>query len=646
MGRLQNASLEAVMSQRLYFFLTSILLIASISAGAQTFTVAPSSLSFPKAYVGMSTTSQTVTVTNTGSTSLTINSFSLTPFNVFLLEYGFAPRVLTPGQTAQYAVRFVPSSVGPVSGQLSISMAGVPQPSVVSLSGTGFTTSAVAKVTPGFLTFNTQPIGTTTSQTMTVTNIGHNGLHLGSVAVGPPFGIVGFTKKIGLNPGQSVTYQVTFSPTAAVDYSNTVAFSFDEVPSQSISLLGSATSVSSLTITNFPTLPTATTRFPYQATFTAVNGVGQLSWAVAPGSSLPPGLRLSASGAITGSPSQTGAYTFSVQVSDSNRNKAVLPVTLTVNATTGAGCKNIVSYIAGSKNPIIALNDLGTGMYLGSQGGLYPNGSNIMPASQDSAGVTLAAGIQPLDSNGNPNPNGIYALLSVGVSITRTVFAEFENAEAADPSRNTHLVLVNGAIDGTDSPDWADPSSGVWQTVLNYYLPYQNVSPKQVVAAWVLVPHDNPTGTFPSDMNEQQAELTATLQNLHTYFPNLLLAYVQSMHYGGYSNGSANGETYPEPYSFESGFATKWTIQDQISGQPDLNWNPALGPVVAPWLSWGFYDWANGLNARSDGFTWTCQDYESDGLHPSIPAGRDKAAGPLIQFFKTTDTTKPWFLQP
>jgi hypothetical protein len=636
------------MKHRIFFasFVLAVLLLGSLSTYAQTFTVVPSSITFPKAYVGMSTTSQTVTVTNTGSTSLTIASFSLTPFNTFLLEYGFAPRVLSPGQTAQFGVTFVPNAAGTVSGQLSISIAGAPQPSIVSLTGTGFTTSAVAKVLPGFLTFNSQPIGTTTSQTITVVNVGHNGLHLGAITVGPPFAIVGFTKKVALNPGQSITYQVTFTPTIAGGYSNTISLSFDEVPAQSISLLGNGTSVSSLTITNFPALPTATSRFPYEATFSAVNGVGQLTWALAPGSLLPAGLKLTSSGSISGSPSQTGTYTFSVQVSDANRNKAIQSFTLAVNNSTGAACKNIVSYIAGSQNPIIALTDLGTGVYLGSQGGLYPNGSNIMPASQDAAGVTLAQGIQPLDANGNPDPNGIYALLSVGVSITRTVFEEFETAEAADPSRNTHLVLVNGAIDGTDAPDWADPQGGVWQTVLNYYLPYQNVSPKQVVAAWVLVPHDNPTGTFPSDMTAQQTELASTLQNLHTFFPNLQLAYVQSMHYGGYSNGSANGETYPEPYSYESGFATKWTIGDQINGDPKLNWNPANGPVMAPWLSWGVYDWANGLNARSDGFTWTCQDYESDGLHPSIPAGRDKAANPLIQFFKTTDTTKPWFLEP
>jgi hypothetical protein len=160
------------------------------------------------------------------------------------------------------------------------------------------------------------------------------------------------------------------------------------------------------------------------------------------------------------------------------------------------------------------------------------------------------------------------------------------------------------------------------------------------------MPHANPTGTFPTDMASQESDLIAVLQNLHSFFPNLTLAYVNGMQYGGYSNPPklTGVPTYPEPYSYESGFAVQTIIADQINGNPNLNFNPANGPVMAPWLSWGPYDWANGLLARSDGLTWTCQDYAADGLHPSVPSGRNNYANLLITFFKTDDTTVPWFL--
>jgi len=55
----------------------------------------------------------------------------------------------------------------------------------------------------------------------------------------------------------------------------------------------------------------------------------------------------------------------------------------------------------------------------------------------------------------------------------------------------------------------------------------------------------------------------------------------------------------------------------QINGNANLNWDPSKGPVMAPWMSWAAYDWANGLLARSDGLTWSCRDVMSDGVHPS-----------------------------
>jgi hypothetical protein len=132
------------------------------------------------------------------------------------------------------------------------------------------------------------------------------------------------------------------------------------------------------------------------------------------------------------------------------------------------------------------------------------------------------------------------------------------------------------------------------------------------------------------------------VQNVFAKFPNVKLAYFGGSVYTGYSNGLSNIDN--EPWAYESGFAVKWAILDQINGKPALNWNPARGTVKAPWMSWGAYPWANGLLARNDGTTWACPDIKYDGFHPSDPYGREKESNLMINFFRSDPTTTPWFL--
>jgi len=631
---------------RIVFFLCAIAVL-TVSAAAQTFTVTPASIAYPKETVGLQSNCQPVVVTNTGSTSLTINSFTLTPFMTFQLQYGYAPRTLTPKQTSTYCIKFVPAAAQAYTGQISISIAGVSNPSIVTFTGTGQTTTAAATVTPNTLTFAPQPLGTTTSQTVTVTNTGKAPFHLSSVTDEPPFSISGFTTSVSIQPGKSFSFQINFTPTQAVSYTNSAYLGLDVIPGLSVDLSGTGTAPSSLGITNFPTLPTVTQKATYLTNLAATGGTGTLTWSLASGSTLPNGLTLSSTGSITGTPASNvavGTYTFTAQVTDQSvpQQKATALLTMPVAAyVTGAKCNNVSWDVAHTTNPLVALPDLGTGTYLGFEGGLYPNGQNTPPASQLAAALSYAQNIGPLNASGQSDPNGSYALMSVGVSITRTIWDEFGPMEAADPALHSHLVLVNAAIDGTNSPDWTSPSSGTWLTMTNYYLPYQNLTANQVVAAWIMMPHSNQSGTYPNDMQNQENDLIAILQDLHTYFPNLQLAYVSSLHYGGYQPSNS----YPEPYTYEFGLAVQNVIADQINGNPALNNNPANGPVMAPLLLWGPYTWSNGLLGRSDGLTWDCQDVTSDGLHPSS-LGRNKEAGLLTTFFKTDPTATPWFLQP
>jgi hypothetical protein len=611
-------------------------------ASGQTFTISPASLPFPPQTVGTSG-QNTVTLLNTGTSNITLNSFTITP-SEFQLVNGYAPATLGPERAVYFTIKFAPDSAQSFTGQLTLNIQGV-APQVVPLSGTGLSTGAIASLSTTALDFGSVSQGMTTpSQTVTVSNTGTSSFQVLTVNADPPFIASGFTSPVTVNPGSSISLQASMAGTEVGSYGGELTLTFDVLPPLSASLAGTVTAATALAVATFPTLPYASPGEAYLATLIGSGGTGSYTWQLAPGSVLPSGLSLSTTGSITGTLSSSeavGNYLFSVQLADSSGHKTTVQLTLPVAlASTKANC-SVIEY-PNSSAPNIPITDLGTGTYMGEEGGLYPNGSNVRPASQDASGVAIAQAIQPLDSNGNPNPNGKYVLLSIGMSETQQEFTQFASDASTDPSTNPHLVIVNGAQDAIVASDWADINFGTWNSIINYILPEAGVTSKQVVAAWI-ESLDTPSGTFPTDETPTQADLESIAQNLHTLFPNLQLAYYATTIYGGYGNGTGS-EADGEPNSYEGGFAVKWAIQDQINGDPNLNFNPALGPVLAPWMSWGSYGWANGLLARSDGLVYACAEY-LDGIHPNT-MGREKVSNLLLTFFKTDDSTRPWYLDP
>jgi len=149
-------------------------------------------------------------------------------------------------------------------------------------------------------------------------------------------------------------------------------------------------------------------------------------------------------------------------------------------------------------------------------------------------------------------------------------------------------------------------------------------------------------GAFPAHAQALQGMLEQIARNTKTLYPNMQLLYI-SCRSRAYTSDPTT--FCPDPYAYETGWSTKWAIQDQIGGTNNLNYNPTNGPVVSPWLSWGPYLWADGTNPRSDGLVWLCSDVQSDYLHPST-SGVYKVAGELLSFFKTDPTATPWFLKP
>jgi hypothetical protein len=606
-------------------------------------------IAFPTEAVGATSAIERVGLTNNCTSNIQVNSISISAPE-FVLNYGWAPVTKVPGSTEWYALSFRPDTATIFSGTFTVNVQGF-SPIVVNLTGTGYANQATSSLSTNSLVFGNEVVGSTSAaQAIIFTNTSSTSFTVESVYADPPFAVTGFSgQPTQLEPGGTMPLQVSFTPSDAATYNQTLVVTTDILPPKGATLSGTGTAPTSLAVVTYPTLQWATQGFAYNMQLSAAAGKQPITWSLAAGSTLPRGLVLSPQGRISGTLASSvtpGNYSFTVNAVDSapRPQTATALLTLPVGAPTGSACGNIDWNVAGTSTPITDLMDLGTGTYYGVEGGLYLNGTNVMPPSHDSDGVGFAQGIQPLDINGNPDPNGKYVLLLIGMSCALDTSLQFIQDATAEPTLNPNLVIVTGAMLGANASNWADSTFGGWVDVMNFFLPQQGVSANQVVAAWVLTTDGHMTGTFPNDMTTLQSEYESIAQNLHSFFPNLTLAFYSSRFYGAYGNGQP-ADASPEPYAYESGFAVRGMITDQLNGDPDMNYNPANGPVMAPWVAWAQYDWANGLRARSDGLAWSCQDFDSGGEHNS-PQGSEKDANLMLNFFRSDDATLPWFLAP
>jgi hypothetical protein len=294
---------------------------------------------------------------------------------------------------------------------------------------------------------------------------------------------------------------------------------------------------------------------------------------------------------------------------------------------------------AGTSTGLVPLTDLGVGSYQGVQGGLYAAGSNQRPAAHEAAGLAIANSIVPLDTLGHPSANGRVVIVSIGMSNCTQEFSTFIPKANADPSRSPDVRAIDCAQGGQTASIIRNPNAAFWNVVAQR-LRAAGSSPLQPQIVWLKEANAQPNGNFQTTAGQLRDDLAEVVRVIHNQLPSVRLCYVTSRIYAGYASSTLN----PEPYAYESGFAVKWLIDEQISGVDSLNFDPQQGAVGAPWLSWGPYLWADGLTPRSDGLTWACNEFvDSDGTHPST-IGRNVVADSLLSFFHHDATTIPWYL--
>ena len=186
-----------------------------------------SSLDFGQQVVGTASQPKTISVTNTGTTDLTVRD--VTAAGDFAADAtGCTAQPVPPGQACAINVTFSPTATGSRSGTLTITSNAASSPDTVTLTGTGVA-PAIA-VSPGSLAFGTVPIGTvSTAQSVTVTNSGTSGLNVSGTTVSGPFAIAadGCSGGSAIAPGDSCQIGVQFAPASTGPASGTLTIKSD-----------------------------------------------------------------------------------------------------------------------------------------------------------------------------------------------------------------------------------------------------------------------------------------------------------------------------------------------------------------------------------------------------------------------------------
>jgi len=245
--------------------------IPLVTAGtiATSATLSPSTLSFASQAVNTVSDAQSVTVTNTGSFSLTIASIAVSQN---FTQQDNCTQPLAPAGTCTIQVGFAPATAGALQGSLTV-FANVPTGQVTaSLSGTGLPAGNIVLL-PTSLAFGNSVIGTpTAAQNLTISNTGGVSVNLQTPATTGDFPITANTCGASLAPNSGCTISITFKPTAAGGRAGVFTVS-DDAGTQTAQLSGNgqapATAVLSGTSLNFSQPQTVGTKSsPLQITLT------------------------------------------------------------------------------------------------------------------------------------------------------------------------------------------------------------------------------------------------------------------------------------------------------------------------------------------------------------------------------------------
>ena len=385
-----------------------------------TVSFSPPSLDFGSQIVNTTSAGQTVTMTNTGNTTLNITSISASA--QYAIAGSTCGSTLAAAANCSFNVKFTPTQTGTVSGSVIVADNGYPNPQTVSLTGVG--SQGVAALNPTSLNFGVQLLNTPSApQNVTLTNTGTAPITINSIT-----NLTSFTQTntcgSSVAVGASCTITVIFKPVNINTLSGTINI-FDNAASSpqkvSVSGVGTQINVNPSTL-NFGPVALGTTSSATAVTLTnvgsnsvSINSVGftgtnsaEFAQTNTCGTSV--GADASCTFSVTFTPAGTGTRTATLSVYDSG---GASPQTVNLSGTGSP---------AGS-GPIALFNP--ASLSFGSQN--YKTRSRVMTTTltnTGSAALTIAsimAGGDYTDTTTCTSSLSPGASCSISVTFTPTV---------------------------------------------------------------------------------------------------------------------------------------------------------------------------------------------------------------------------------
>jgi hypothetical protein len=215
----------------------------SILAEPDTLSLSPAAgLSFSPQLVGTASTTQSATLTNTGSSPVVINSVSASGTNGTnngdFSQSNTCGSSLAAGANCTVTGTFTPSQFGPRTGVVTVNDDTAGSPHLLSLSGIGLTSGSNATLSATSLNFGSQGVGTTSSpRIITLSNYGTASLNIAGIAAMTNFGETD-TCGASLASAASCPINVTFTPSTTGSETGTLSVTDNSPGSPQVVSLG------------------------------------------------------------------------------------------------------------------------------------------------------------------------------------------------------------------------------------------------------------------------------------------------------------------------------------------------------------------------------------------------------------------------
>jgi hypothetical protein len=315
-------------------------------SGTAVGSLSATSLTFPEQTVDTASAPQVLTLTNTGDATLNIVSIVIAGTNFFdFSQANTCGNSVAAGSSCAINITFEPQTFGTRTGSLIITSSASNSPQTVDLTGAGM--APALSLSSAALSFSNQLVSTNAEQTLRLTSSGDQPLAISSIVATGPFSESNSCVTSVLNPGQTCSIEVVFTPTVSGPVTGQLTIDDNAFPLQQTVALSGVGANFSLSLTPPTNSATAGQSASYIVSVASIDGfAGDVTLGC---TGLPTGAACSFSPAtVSVSASGTASSTVTVSTTAASRiPPAASRFGRTGGLPTGVWCWILVALLAG-----------------------------------------------------------------------------------------------------------------------------------------------------------------------------------------------------------------------------------------------------------------------------------------------------------